>query len=438
MRNLENKNILVITKSPWDATNAFGNTLSNFFGGWHEVRVSNIYCREGLPNNDVCHSYYNITESQLLKNMCSPRKIGRKFSHLDLKEKRQSQFDEKVILREKKILDFFRENRGTLFLIAREILWKLGGWRNKQLGGFLNENKADIIFAAVDDSIYLKNIILYCKKKTNAELILFFSDDVYHHKTYLPLQYLYQSVVRRSIKKCVKIAGKLYGASPLLSEKFEPYFGKQIEPLYKGCFFDCAVIKESISFPIKMVFAGNLFYGRWKILAMIADELEKINQGDIKIVQEIYTTTTITRILNAALNKERSSRVMGAVPYEKVKQVLANADIVLHVESFEKKQIKTTWLSFSTKIIDCMQSGRCMLAIGPASIASIQYVETVDGAVVVSDLSKLSKVLHDFVQNPEQIIKRAVKLNEFARRHHGVMLMQDKLKHDFSALIDKK
>jgi glycosyltransferase involved in cell wall biosynthesis len=206
--------------------------------------------------------------------------------------------------------------------------------------------------------------------------------------------------------------------------------------LYKGCFFEKHEKKVSISSPIKIVYAGNLFYGRWEILKLLADEIERINTDSVKMFLEIYTTATITHEIDKALNRGPSSCIMGALPYEDIKKVLQKADIVLHVESFEPKQIKSTRLSFSTKIIDCMQSGSCMMAIGPSSVASIQYLSEIEGSIVVDDLNKLREVLKSIINNPNIIIENAEKLNQYARVNHNLEVNRDRLKNDFREICN--
>ena len=56
---------------------------------------------------------------------------------------------------------------------------------------------------------------------------------------------------------------------------------------------------------------------------------------------------------------------------EKPKQ---KADILLHVESFDKKAIASTKYSFSTKIPEYLSAGKCVFAVGPSNVASIKYL----------------------------------------------------------------
>lgn len=66
---------------------------------------------------------------------------------------------------------------------------------------------------------------------------------------------------------------------------------------------------------------------------------------------------------------------MGPRSYDEIKHIMHEADVVLHVESFDEKSIETVKYSFSTKIIDCLQSGSQILGVGPSGIASIEYLK---------------------------------------------------------------
>ena len=429
MRQIKSKkNILIITKSSWTDSSAFGNTLSNFFNNFNDDFVfSNIYCRSTTPDNTICSYYFNITAKQIIKNLFRPSKIGISLTK-DITKKLQNTKEKKHLELER--FNLFKTKFRLLYLFFVEILWMVGKWQNKRLDSFLEQNQIDIIFAAAADPIYLQTLVNYCRKKTNAKLVLFFTDDVYNYKNFSPFHAIYQFALRRSIKKSVENSSLLYGASKNLCEEYESYFERKIKPLYKGCIISKDFVKKTVSSPIKVVYAGNLYYERWKTLKVLADEIIKINGEAPKIVLEVYTTTLLTRDIYEALNRAGGSKIMGSLSYEKIKEVLASADIVLHVESFKPTQVKTTRLSFSTKIIDCLQSGSCLLAIGPSCIASIQYLLGVEGTVVVTDLRDIGKVISNLVEHPQQIINKANQLKRFAEKNHNYSVIQEQLRND--------
>ncbi len=431
-------NVLVITKSSWITTNAFGNTLTNFFGEINSFQITNLYLRAESPQNDVCVGYYNITERQLLRFMFSSQSIGVSFlnsdipDHLTIKAKKwgKRKLDS--------IFNFMRIHRLATFLLARELLWMMGRWNNKRLDDFLLGNKVDVIFAAAADPIYLQKIINYSINKTGAKLVLFFADDTYNYKNYYPISLFYQFILRRAIKRSALNASKIYGASQKLCFEYERYFKKKIEPLYKGCKFNEKQFNKDISIPIKIVYAGNLYYERWKTLKFLADELVGLNKLSVKVQLVIYTTSNITNNHSKALNRGESSKIMGALPYEEVKTEFSNSDIVLHVESFAPRQTKITRLSFSTKIIDCIQSGSCMMAIGPRNVASIEYLESIDGPIVVSDIADVGKVLNDIIKNPETIKTKAMSLRKYALLKHEMSVVRRKFEKDIKGLTRYK
>lgn len=426
--------VLIITKSPWADNNAAGNTLSNFFGGWKDAEIYNIYCREELPQNDICNGYYNITEKQIIKNILTPSKIGQVHSNPEIDAIRNSENYKAARQREKETVDYFRNKKSSIYVIAREIIWMFGTWRNKKFNSFLDSKQFDIIFSFAVNPLYLQKLIIHSKKRTNAGLVLYFSDDIFCKKQHL-LDALYQAAVTKIINKSVNMSDRLYGASQKLCNEYETIFRKKIDPLYKGCSFEEFSVKETVANPIKIVYAGNLFYERWITLGTLADVIEKLNGDTVKITLEIYTTTKTTPEMEEALNRGRSSALMGAKPYDEIKNILAGADIVLHVESFQKEAINTTRLSFSTKIIDCMQSGSCLMAIGPSEVASIEYLKNSNCAIVVTDLTKIAETVRYISENPETIVSNAMKLRAYAMENHDINTVRNKIKDDFDKIL---
>ena len=53
----------------------------------------------------------------------------------------------------------------------------------------------------------------------------------------------------------------------------------------------------------------------------------------------------------------------------------------------EKKAIVSTKYSFSTKIPEYLSAGRCVLAVGPAEVASVRYLS--DFACVINDKEQM-------------------------------------------------
>ena len=114
---------------------------------------------------------------------------------------------------------------------------------------------------------------------------------------------------------------------------------------------------------------------------------------------------------------------------------MSEADVVLHVESFDANQMKRVQYSFSTKITDCLQSGNVLLAIGPAGISSIEYPRRVPGAMVIDDLHDLYDRLHILLSDEKDLVNRAKQIREYALDKHSVESVINKLRADFEHIL---
>ena len=188
--------------------------------------------------------------------------------------------------------------------------------------------------------------------------------------------------------------------------------------------------------PFVPILIPRIIRCRRKEMTQVAEALEKINQDGQKAVLEIYTGTTITEQLRQKVEKGSSSRIMGSRPYEEIKRIMHDADVVLHVESFEEKQKDTVRYSFSTKIIDCLQSGAQVLGIGPEGIASVEYLKKVDGAVVVDQQSLIGKAVAELSQT-SKLLENAGRTRQYALQNHEQQAVQEKLRRELEELLRK-
>lgn len=71
-----------------------------------------------------------------------------------------------------------------------------------------------------------------------------------------------------------------------------------------------------------------------------------------------------------------------SVPTDKVSDVQRQADILVYAESFDKSRRSLVRQSFSTKIVDYLNSSRSIFAVGLNDVASIDYFIKNNSAVV--------------------------------------------------------
>ena len=51
--------VLIVSRTPWNNSNSFGNTFSNLFGGMSGVKIYNICCQPGSIENDIVKTLIN-------------------------------------------------------------------------------------------------------------------------------------------------------------------------------------------------------------------------------------------------------------------------------------------------------------------------------------------------------------------------------------------
>ena len=128
---------------------------------------------------------------------------------------------------------------------------------------------------------------------------------------------------------------------------------------------------------------------------------------------------------------------MGARPFNEIVRIMKDADIVLHVESFNPVNMKIVRLSYSTKISDCLQSGSMMMVVGPDGIASVEEAKLIDGVMVINDEDLVEDRLRKILEKPTSIIDAASRINSAAKNKFPIESVRKRLYDDFVELIEK-
>lgn len=418
--------ILVLGINSWDTRNAVGNSLSNWFDGWNDCEFAFMYTRSAPPNNTCCRKYYQVNFFDIIRNLFTPEKIGTPFTGSSKSFPAGAGVETSVVYRSSgKLRDVIKK--------IVELAYSTGIWFNRKTKNYIREFNPDIVFTFILGDAFRYKILKFIKAETNAKMVEFVADDIWNQMNHTVS--LYASVQRRRVTAEFEMADAIYGASKKLCDKYRALFNVEISPLYKGARINS--VKESVNHPIRLVYAGNLHYGRDLILSRLADAIAKINREKIVAKLEIYSNSYISDEVNEKLNKPGDGcQLFGVRPYEEIKEIMSASDIVLHVESFRKEDIVLAKYSFSTKIIDCLQSGSVMMAIGPEDNASIEYAKSIPGTLVLTDLSTIEETLSHYLDCPDKLCENARKINDYAERVHNLDVVRTKLRSEFEKLLN--
>ena len=388
-----------MSNTAWDDSNSFGSSYSNILGGNDNYEISNIFCRAGRPHTNVCKRFYQITEKDIINSLFHRQKeVGREIS---------PEPQETGSIQDSSAFLFGRRHRWRILYWIRNMIWGGRRWHSSALDDFIDKVNPDIIFQPVYYSTYIGEIALYVQKRKNIPMVGYISDDCYTLKQFSlsPSFWIDRLVTRRYVKKVIEACSILYTITPRQRDEYNEIFGDKCKVLSKGCVFDSHFIpKETLNSPLRLLYAGNLGGGRWKTLSMLVKQIAQINKDDIKAQLTIYSQTPLSSRILRQLNIENVSRFLGAISSEEVTKRIQDSDILVHVESFSIKDRYSSRLSFSTKITDYLQAGKCILAIGWEQSGAIEMLEENNAACVITDTKDISSKVSQLIDNPMRII----------------------------------
>ena len=411
--------ILVVTINAW-RDNTGISTHIEFFKCWSPDRIAQIYTRSLFPKTKVCHKFFSISENAVMKSVIH-RGIttGREVRN----EAEDSPVNNPAAEVERKMYASPRGKFREILSICREIVWKLGKWRTSELDHFIDEFDPDVLFITIYPTIYMGRIQKYIIERTKKPVIACIMDDNYTFKSISknPLSLLHRFFLRKYVRYIVNHSQSLMVISPKQKEEYDKIFGVDSIVITKG--IDTHPFEPySVGKPIKMVYTGKLIIGRWKSLAAIAEAFGEINKDSTKITLDIYTTDSLSDEQALALNRNGCA-VKGALTLEEVKAVQKEADILVFVESLEKKYKSRARLSFSTKITDYLKSGKCIFAIGDRDIAPMDYFVRYDSAITATSYEEIVQKIKILAQSPNLILEYSRKAHDCGLEHHERNMM---------------
>lgn len=419
--------ILTLSLNAWNDTMATGNTFSNYFSNAGDDDVFyNLYCRDEPIFNNICTEYFQITEKSILSSILKKEECGKRIT-----TEKQSilTLPSSNIYGNSKTANFLRKRRPAVLLYIREYIWSLNIWKNRKLDEFLKEARPEVIYMHGHNNWYMHKILWYCQRMTGAKVVLFFGDDMWGYKSDRLFQRAYHNRLRKVLKQSIMKADMLLGGSELLCDEYSHMFGRSFYPQFKTCSNISLPNRKDYSNKISIVYAGNLLYGRDKILVDIIGVLDNfVSESDTSFCLHIYSATFVDEKVMKILNNGKTSVFEGARPYTEICEILNKCDLSLFLESFDTENVRQTRLSFSTKIIDYMQASSALLSYGPEDLASVKYISDSGIAFCASTKDSLSEVLSNIRNHPSLLYSMACKKFEFAQANHTKPMLLERMK----------
>jgi len=216
----------------------------------------------------------------------------------------------------------------------------------------------------------------------------------------------------------------------------------QFKKKYFQTYMNCVNIEKDLDLKIptidflKIIYVGGLHLNRYKTLMYFDGILNEVNKLGRKCKIEIYCPNNDIKMYGKELSVCNNIQLMGFINNQEINRILLDADVLLHVESFDRSVFEYISLSISTKIPNYLAAKRPIIGIGPLGIASIEYLASYNAALVInsldykSNLALINKFIHDdFYRN--SIAENAFLL---ANRFHSQESVTESLRRDLCLL----
>ncbi|MBQ9427953.1 MAG: hypothetical protein IJU41_00260 [Clostridia bacterium] len=330
-----------------------------------------------------------------------------------------------------------RKKRSYVKLLIRELIWFFGRWRSKELDAFLKDFSPQVVVFSMEGYIHLNRLCRYIIKKTGARAIGYFWDDNFTYKQlknnigYTVLRFFQ----RRSLKRLSKCTDRFWAISPKTKREADAFFGIDSVLLTKPADLPqsapvAAALPEP---PLKIVYTGNLAIGRTATILSVSKALDRINEKSKRMELFVYTPT--------ALQPEEADKignavhVLSPVSIEEVAAVQQAADILLFVEDIDGPLCKKARLSFSTKITDYLKSGKCIVAIGNADTAPMEYFAQTGAAICVTETEAITSALRMIADEPALLAEYAARAYACAKENHDGAKIRQTVRDTISSLV---
>lgn len=407
--------IVSISISTWHVDSGI-HTETDLFKFWSPERLAQIYTRSDLPNTPVCNRFFRISENQIIKSVYKRKPVGERVENAT----EIAENDKQAVEEERKLYEKAHKKKSWFMTLVREMVWWLGRWKTKALDTFIEEEQPDVYFVPIYPVVFMGKLQLHILKKYPRPYVCYLADDNYSYKPCGKNLFarIHRFFLRKVVKKLATNCTQMFTITKTGAEDVDKAFGTNSIVLTKGIDYSRLTYQEKpVSKPVKMIYTGKLVIGRAQSLVAMSKAMANINKDGERVTLDIYSPDVLDEKTMRALN-ENGCHFRGSVNKDEVQRLQDEADVVVFVESLEKKYRYSARLSFSTKLTDYFRSGKCIFAIGDESIAPMRYLEENDCAVLATSYGQIETKLREMLANDETIQAMGKKAFDCGKKNH--------------------
>lgn len=408
-----------------------GITLLKLFEKWAPADIAQLYVHTELPSDStVCTNYYRITDTDAIKMVFPFVKAGKRFGESDIRT------DLVRVRTDTGALGAVYQkgrSRTPLIYMGRDLVWKLSHWFTSDLKKWVDDFAPDIIFLASGDYTLIYRIAMKIADYKKIPIVTCCFDDFYLFNANggSLLGRLRQKQFMKTALKTVERSSFLLCISEKMADDYSLKFGKTCHYLYTPA--DAC----DISFDPdrkRLAYFGGIGGNRYEQLVLLGKAILDCRSENKPEYIEVYSSETRPEVLSF-ICPENGLRFCGFVSHEEIKDKFTQCMGVIHTEMFDEVRMNRVKYSISTKIAESLAYGPCLIAYGPAGVASFDYLESNNAGYVIHQEDDLVKKLDEFFDNTSlrEEIERNARI--LASREHDPDVNFKKLKEWMSEAV---
>lgn len=404
---MEYPKVLVISNNSFSLSNSNGRTLGLLFNGWPKDKLAQFCITTDGPDWDICDNYFCASDRQVMKKTLTLRGVKRN----DLTENQTSTSVPKTK----------RIKRTPIKSLVRHFVWRLGIWRKGDFYNWVAAYSPEIVMIQSGDTAFTHDLARGIASQYQAKLVFFNTEGIYFlKKNYLYEGFcdsiffpLYHLIYKHSYQRAMQNASYAFYLNDLIKQDNDSVFDVPGIVIYNTSSLSPIPFKFNHDAPVISYF-GNFGFDRSKVLVEVADVIK-----DLGLNTKINVYGKGFSEIEDRLRSCDGIAFHGFVPYNKIKEVINESDIVLHVESQDEKFAESLRYGFSTKIADCLSSGRPFLLYASHKIACAQYLIKNDCAWFAETREELKDAIESIINDTESRKNRLENALKIACKNHS-------------------
>ena len=379
--------VLVIDVVPFNRYQNTGILKSSLFEGWPKECLRQILYAHLRPGFDVCENNWQLNKTDVLKALLGSGPNRRLLPEAArgglLNPERTLEYTSRP-----RVEEALRWLSPQIRIPLGEAILRLPGVLSPRLRAWIEEFQPEAIYSITATAAMLR-LVTKVAEWRSIPIVPHFTDDwiswlnrgdIFGWWLRPSLLYWFQRCLDRSPVRLVVSRRMAVEYANRYGGSFAMFTNPQDMPLDRPL---CA-LKPS-GWPVKLVFVGGLRPGRGKTLRSVAQAVSAARRAGVACELDVYSFPDELQDCQEDLANNDGVRVMGWAMPGDIPGILQSADVLVHVESFEKGAIEKTWLSFSTKLTSYLSAAKPILVCGPPALASCDMVAGSGCGICVSE-----------------------------------------------------